>query len=119
MNFPKRVPVFAKPQDGSSMRKVSSAVKTLSLVGESIRTSFLTRRLQLSPGSRHAFFWRNLWLQCDVKQGQPNCLQRTSQLIDFPVAREEDADCLNASAIVRKKTAFAKRRTGVNCAAFC
>src|SRR5580658_7577964 len=37
MNFPKRVPVLAKPQEGSSMRNISSAAKTLSVVDESMR----------------------------------------------------------------------------------
>src|SRR5207302_8233649 len=46
MNFPKRVPVLAKPQDGSSMRNVSSAAKTLSLAGASMRTSLGSGRLQ-------------------------------------------------------------------------
>src|SRR5438270_5981350 len=36
MNLPKRVPVFANPQEGSSMRNVSSAEKTFSLVDESM-----------------------------------------------------------------------------------
>src|SRR5450755_1459691 len=42
MNFPKRVPVLAKPQDGSSIRKVSSALNTFSLLPASIRD--LSRR---------------------------------------------------------------------------
>src|SRR5437588_4712974 len=46
MNFPRRVPVLAKPQDGSSMRNVSSAAKTLSLAGASMRTSLGSGRLQ-------------------------------------------------------------------------
>jgi hypothetical protein len=36
MNLPKRVPVFANPQEGSSMRNVSSAEKIFSLVDESM-----------------------------------------------------------------------------------
>jgi len=37
-NLPKRVPVLAKPQDGTSMRNFSSAWETFSDFGESIAT---------------------------------------------------------------------------------
>src|ERR1700747_2635703 len=67
MNFPKRVPVLAKPQEGSSMRNVSSAAKTLSLVGESMPTSLsgtedynrCAAAVIFSPGKLIAFALRN------------------------------------------------------------
>ena len=59
MNFPNRVPVLAKPQDGSSMRNVSSAAKTLSLVLACMRTSFRDRRLHVLNHSGHGFLWRS------------------------------------------------------------
>lgn len=37
INFPNRVPVLAKPQDGNSMRKLSSALNIFSLLYVSIR----------------------------------------------------------------------------------
>src|ERR1700677_81447 len=46
INFPKRVPVFAKPQEGTSMRKDSSASKILSVWDPSMKTSLWHRRLQ-------------------------------------------------------------------------
>src|SRR5215469_6795073 len=55
MNFPNRVPVFAKPHDGSSMRNVSSAAKTLSLVDASMRTSPRNGRLQSYRRGGHGF----------------------------------------------------------------
>src|SRR6476620_10055265 len=58
MNFPKRVPVFANPQDGSSMRNVSSAEKTFSLVDASMRTPFRNGRLQSYPRRGHGFLWQ-------------------------------------------------------------
>src|SRR5579862_7687408 len=48
MNFPKRVPVLANPQDGSSMRKPSSASNTFSLIPAFIlrpHFSFIVPRL--------------------------------------------------------------------------
>src|SRR6185437_915370 len=52
MNFPKRVPVLANPQEGSSMRNVSSAVKILSLVDASMREPLLgTEDYSRSPAN--------------------------------------------------------------------
>src|SRR3977135_2365232 len=56
MNFPKRVPVLAKPQDGSSMRKDSSALKIVSLLRASIGTSLRNRRVQSFPYKVTNFF---------------------------------------------------------------
>src|SRR4051812_6858792 len=43
MNFPNRVPVLANPQEGSSMRNVSSEAKTLSPVDASMLEPLLGR----------------------------------------------------------------------------
>src|SRR5579864_2419947 len=53
MNFPKRVPVLAKPQDGNSIRKVSSALKILSLLLTSI-TKSLFGVLKFRIAERHS-----------------------------------------------------------------
>src|SRR6266576_4181892 len=60
MNFPKRVPVLANPHEGSSMRNVSRAAKTLSLVDEPMQTSLSDGRLQLDLSRRHGFLWQIL-----------------------------------------------------------
>src|SRR5437870_2729645 len=48
MNLPNRVPVLANPHEGSSMRNVSSAEKTFSLVDESMGTSLEEGRYNCS-----------------------------------------------------------------------
>src|SRR5215471_2238816 len=55
MNFPKRVPVLAKPQEGSSIRNVSSAANTLSLVDASMRTSLKERKITTLAACGHGF----------------------------------------------------------------
>src|SRR5215472_2486433 len=66
MNLPKRVPVLANPQEGSSIRNVSSAEKTCSLVDEFMGTSLANGRYsplcaEVTPflGSRDYFAQRN------------------------------------------------------------
>jgi hypothetical protein len=53
MNFPKRVPVLAKPQEGSSIRNRSSALNTFSFVVVSIRDS---PRQQFAPAMKVTIF---------------------------------------------------------------
>src|ERR1035438_3739515 len=60
MNFPKRVPVLAKPQDGSSMRKDSSASKILSLFRASIGRLFSNSQGTILTAQDHEFLSRNL-----------------------------------------------------------
>src|ERR1700751_4678824 len=85
MNFPKRVPVLANPHDGNSMRKVSRAAKTLSLVDESMQTS-LTGRLQsiawpvtVFLGQCQCFAMRNV-----IQTGRSTPLFSVIKLQQFP-----------------------------------
>src|SRR5438132_10425009 len=60
MNFPNRVPVLAKPQDGSSMRKVSSALKIFSVLLASIGTSLRHPKVTILTAQGHEFLFQNL-----------------------------------------------------------
>src|SRR5215472_6118449 len=67
MNFPKRVPVLAKPQEGSSMRNVSRAATTFALVDESMRTSNRSGKITIFCSQRSRFsFGVSLVLQSEI-----------------------------------------------------
>src|SRR6266852_9870507 len=60
INFPKRVPVFAKPQDGSSMRKVSSASKICFVLRASIGGPLSESKVTILIVQGHEFLSENL-----------------------------------------------------------
>src|SRR5579864_2055602 len=92
MNFPNRVPVLAKPQDGSSIRNVSSAANIWSLLDAFMRTSLRNGRLHSFRRSGHCF----LWQFCAFRSAKYNrsLTQRTkgSQRKTSVMARNDSAE---------------------------
>src|SRR5258708_8112686 len=58
MNFPNRVPVLAKPQDGSSIRKVSSTLRILSVLLTSIGDLSSASKVTILTAQGHAFLFQ-------------------------------------------------------------
>src|SRR5258708_2649775 len=98
INFPKRVPVFAKPHDGSSILNLSSALHTFSIV-----TSFIIKAPldPYHPSKTIEFNWSRDHLTASPRRPQgvwPIQRWRRRKLAvrgtnDFPSSQAESQNC--------------------------